>query len=355
MIVASIVGARPQFIKCAAVSKEIREHFHEILIHTGQHYDYEMSKSFFNELKISQPDYNLGIGSGLQCWQIGMMMIKLEEIILDKKPDLIIVYGDANSTAAASIVAAKSNIPLAHIEAGLREFKKNIPEEINKLITDILSDFYFCPTETAVSNLKNMGIEKNVFKVGDVTLDIIYNNLKRIEENKSVLKKYNLEEKDYYFMTCHRASNTNNIEHLKQILSVLKDIDGQIIFPLHPRTSKAIKQNGLEKILNIGNLIVTSPTGYFETQTLIKHAKMVLTDSGGVIKEAYFYKTPTIILDMQTEWVETVSEGWSYIAGPNRERILNRIRNFKIPDFHSNCLGDGKASEKIVKILIKEL
>ena len=347
----TVVGTRPNFMKYAPVSKELRKIFNEILVHTGQHYDYEMSKSFFDELEIPKPDFNLEVGSGPPCWQISKIMIKLEKIVLNEKPDLVIVYGDTNSTAAGAIVAAKNNIPLAHVEAGLREFDKSIPEEVNKLLTDIITDYYFCPTETGVQNLKSMGINKNVYNVGDVGIDIIFDNLERIEKNVQVLKRFNLSRKEYYFVTCHRASNTDNISNLIEILSSFKGIEGDIIFPIHPRTSKVINENKLDKMLDLDNLIITPPLGFFDAQTLIRCAKMVLTDSGGVIKEAYFHKTPGIIFDTQTEWVETVNEGWNYIAGPNKNKILERIDSFRIPSIHTNCLGDGKASEKIKNIL----
>lgn len=347
----AVVGVRPQFIKHAPVSKELRKVFREVLVHTGQHYDYEMSKSFFDELDIPEPDFNLEIGSGLPCWQIGSIMIELEKIILSEKPVLMIVYGDTNSTAAAAVAAAKNNIPLAHIEAGLREFNKAIPEEVNKLLTDSVTDYYFSPTETGVENLKKAGITENVYNVGDVGIDVVFNALDRIERNVQVLKRFNLRRKEYYFVTCHRASNIDKVSNLIEILSTFKEIEGDIIFPIHPRTRKAIKENKLDDMVDLDNLKIVPPLEFFDTQVLIRCAKMVLTDSGGVIKEAYFHKTPGIIIDTQTEWIETVNEGWNYIAGPNRDKILEKVKNFKIPSVHSNCLGDGRASEKIKNIL----
>lgn len=350
-----VVGARPQFIKLAPLSKALRKSFNEVIVHTGQHYDYEMSKSFFDELGIPTPDYNLEVGSGKSGWQIGTMLIKLEEIFLKENPDAVIVFGDTNSTAAAAIAAVKNNIKLAHVEAGLREFDKSIPEETNKLITDILCDYYLCPTPTAISILKDMGIEKGVYNVGDVMIDIIEQNLQKIKDNKEILKKNGIKEKEYVFLTCHRAANTDNVDNLKQILSSLSKIKETIIFPIHPRTKKVIEQNNLEHLISIPNLILVSPIGYFDTQTLIHYAKYVLTDSGGVTKEAYYHKVQGILLDKQTEWVETIKEGWNFQAGPNEAKIVDAVSKLGNPIEHSNCLGDGFASEKIVEILLKEL
>jgi len=347
----SVVGARPQFIKCAALSKQIRKHFTEIIIHTGQHYDYEMSKSFFDELGIPEPNYNLEIGSGKPAWQIASMMIKLEEIFEKEKPDCVIVFGDTNSTAAATIAAVKNNIKVAHIEAGLREFDKSIPEETNKLITDALCDYYFCPTPTAVSILKNMGITEHVYNVGDVMIDIIEDNFEKIKSNNSILLKNNVQEKNYVFVTCHRAANTDNIENLKQILIALNEIKYSLIFALHPRTKKIIEQNNLEYLLESPYIKVVNPLGYFDTQTLIHCAKYVITDSGGVTKEAYYHKVQGILIDKQTEWVETLNEGWNFQAGPNTKKILENIAMLGSPKAQKNCLGNGDASIKIATIL----
>ena len=351
----TVVGARPQFIKLAALSPHIRKYFTEVIVHTGQHYDSNLSDNFFQELNIPQPDYNLEIGSGTAGYQIGNMILKLEKVFVKENPCCVIVFGDTNSTAAASIVAAKLNIKLAHIEAGLREFDKSIPEETNKLITDILTDFYFCPTDTGVSILKSMGITNNVFNVGDVMIDLIEENRIRIESETKILSEFNLTKKDYVFATIHRASNTDNSENLKEILNTLSQIKQKIVFPIHPRTYSIIQNLGLSATLKSDNIIITEPLGYFDTQTLIHYAKFILTDSGGVTKEAYYHKTQAILLDKQTEWIETVNEGWNIQAGPSEKNILNAILSLKMPESQSSFLGSGDASKKISYILHDKL
>ncbi|MEY4877038.1 MAG: hypothetical protein RL708_2187 [Bacteroidota bacterium] len=348
----SVVGARPQFIKLAPLSKAIRKEFDEIIIHTGQHYDAGMSGNIFKELGIPDPNYNLGIGSDTPCRQIARMLIEMEDIFLKEKPDCVIVFGDTNSTAAASIAAIKTKSKLAHIEAGLREFNKHIPEESNKLITDILSDFYFCPTPKAIDILKSMGITQHVYNVGDVMIDIIEQNIPAIEANQhSIFEKYGIKKKEFVFMTCHRASNTDDVSNLRNILEAIQSFKEMVIFPIHPRTLKVVKENGMENLIHQPNIILTEPLGYIDSQTLIRFAKFVYTDSGGITKEAYFHHTPGILTDTQTEWVETVQEGWNQQAGPLKHNIIEAYNNIKIPTLNSNCLGDGMASEKITAIL----
>ena len=349
----TIVGARPQFIKAAPLSKAIAEseNLMEVMVHTGQHYDYALSQQFFDELGLPTPQYNLEIGSARHAVQMGQILIKLDAVLEIEKPDMVIVFGDTNSTAAAAIAAAKNNIPLAHVEAGLREWNKMIPEEINKLLTDAVTDLYFCPTQTGVENLKKSGITQNVFNTGDIGIDLIVNNLDKIENNQSILKNLEMTGGSYFFMTCHRASNTNDVENLKQILSIFEDISEPIIFPIHPRTRAIIEQNGLGHFLEKKNLKAIEPIGFWDTQTLIRHAKMVLTDSGGVVKEAYFHQIPCLIMDKQIEWIESVNEGWSHIVGASQENILNKIHNFGIPTSQSHFLGNGTAAKQIVSHL----
>ncbi|HRG59935.1 MAG TPA: UDP-N-acetylglucosamine 2-epimerase (non-hydrolyzing) [Bacteroidia bacterium] len=343
----TVVGARPQFIKCAALSKEVRKYFTEIIVHTGQHYDKNLSEDFFTELNIPSPDYNLNAISENGVLQIADIMVKLNKVVLAEKPDCIIVFGDTNSTAAASIVAAKNQIKLAHVEAGMREFDKSIPEETNKLITDILADYYFCATPTALKWLSEMGISNNVFHTGDIMIDLIELFRQNIELNNSILNRFRLNQKQYIFATCHRAANTENKNNLKEILSGLSQINIPIVLPLHPRTKKAIEHFELSEYLSSKNIIVCEPLGYVDTQTLIMNAHMVITDSGGVTKECYYHKVPGILTDTQTEWIETVSEGWNVQVGPVAHKIVSAFNNCKIPNEQHSVLGKGDASKKI--------
>jgi UDP-N-acetylglucosamine 2-epimerase (non-hydrolysing) len=347
----TIVGARPQFIKCAALSKEIRKYFTEIIVHTGQHYDHNLSDDFFKELDIPSPNYNLNANLSIGINQIADIMLKLNIIVLHEKPDCILVFGDTNSTAAGAIVAAKNNIKLAHIEAGMREFDKSIPEETNKLITDILADFYFCATPTAIHWLKDMGITKNVFHTGDIMIDLIETFRNKIESNIEILNRFNVNKQSYIFATCHRAANTENKEHLEEILKAFSQINLPIIFPLHPRTKKAIENFELTSYLQSQNIHVCEPLGYVDTQTLIKYAKLVITDSGGVTKECYYHKVPGILTDKQTEWVETVNEGWNIQTGPYAAKIIEAFKSFIVPTNQTNMLGKGDAAFKTAQKL----
>jgi UDP-N-acetylglucosamine 2-epimerase len=352
-----VVGARPQFIKLAPLMHEILKHdqLEPIIIHTGQHYDANLSANFFEELNIPNPQFNLEVGSQNAIQQIAEIMVKMDPIIKNINPQLIIVFGDTNSTAAASIVAAKNNIKLAHVEAGLREWNKSIPEETNKLITDALTDFYFCPTLTAVEILKKQGINDGVLLSGDIGMDILLSNKSMIErETSEVMSRFSINKNEYYLVTCHRTSNTDNKENLKNIIDALNKLEKKVIFPIHPRTQKMIQFFDIQKTI-ANHIRLVSPIGFIETQVLIKNARMVLTDSGGIIKEAYFHKTPSVIIDKQTEWVEIVEERWSKVVGPNTNLILESIKDNKIPTIHSYKLGDGTASKKIVQYLIEKL
>jgi UDP-GlcNAc3NAcA epimerase len=353
----TIVGARPHFVKAAMVSKAIESHpnLHEVIVHTGQHYDRELSENFFEELALPQPVYRLGIGSGRAAWQMGQMIIAIDEVLAIENPDIVIVYGDTNTTAAGAIAAAKNNIPLAHIEAGLREFNKQIPEEVNKLLTDSVTDLFFCPTSTAVDNLEKMGITKGVHWVGDVGIDLLLAFQKKIQSASVLMNQLQLLPRHYYLLTCHRAANTNSVDPLKNILEACTSLDKPVVFPIHPRTAKAIDTFHLNHYLDGTNIIRLQPLGFWDLQRLLSHAKMAITDSGGIIKEAYFHKVPAIIIDQQTEWIETVEEGWNQISGPDTQRILGAISNFKRPTRHSNCFGDGTAAKKTVALIAQYL
>jgi len=349
MKIASIVGARPQFIKCNPVSKELRKDHQEVLIHTGQHYNYEMSKLFFEQLGIPKPDYNLGVGSGSHGEQTGKMLIEIEKILLKEKPDLVLVYGDTNSTLAGALAAVKLHIVIGHVEAGLRSFDKKMPEEINRVLTDHCSDLLFSPTRTGVINLEREGITKGVHLTGDVMYDALLNNLK-IAEKSSILDELNVKNEEFYLTTVHRPENTDNIKNLSKILQVLSRINGKVIFPVHPRTMKFIKNNNLEKMID-ENVIMIKPVGYLDFIWLEKNAKKILTDSGGIQKEAYMLKVPCITLRENTEWVETVKDGWNVLAGTNEEEILNSVKNFNPGGKQKKCFGNGTGSKQIKKIL----
>lgn len=347
----TVIGARPQFIKCAPVSRQLKNHFDEILVHTGQHYDENMSRVFFEELQIKKPDYNLNVGSASHATQTANIMIKLEEVIQKTKPNYIIVYGDTNSTLAGSVVAAKLHIPIAHIEAGLRSFNKLMPEELNRICTDHYSEILFCPSKVAVNNLRKEGITKNVFMVGDVMKDAVLQNIKKTDW-LTVVKKYNLaNDEKFFFFTLHRQENTDNTERLTRIFSMLKLTGLKVIFPVHPRTKKVIANYSIKVPRNI---FMVKPVNYLESLSLQKHSQTVITDSGGIQKEACFLSTPCITLRDETEWVETVKKGYNTIVGTDAEKFKKALETYSHRDnlFTSNNLyGDGKASVKIAHIL----
>lgn len=288
MKILTVVGARPQFIKAAAVSRVIRKHHREVLVHTGQHYDRNMSK-VFEELNIPEPDYNLGVGSGSHGRQTGTMLIKLEEVYEKEKPDLVLVYGDTNSTLAGALCASKLLIPVAHVEAGLRSFNMEMPEEQNRVLTDHISNILFVPTKSAEKNLKGEGIKKGIYNVGDVMFDAIL-DFKKLAENRSeIIRDLHLEGREYVLATIHRAENTNHIKRLGDIVSALNECGRTIVLPLHPRTKKYMSDYGLKFNKNVK---VTDPVGYLEMINLEMNSQKIVTDSGGVQKEAFFMKNP---------------------------------------------------------------
>jgi UDP-N-acetylglucosamine 2-epimerase (non-hydrolysing) len=348
MKISSVVGARPNFIKLAPVSRELRKEFDEIIIHTGQHYDYEMDKIFFDELGIPEPDYHLGVGSGTHGYQTGEMIKRVEEVLMKEKPDLVIVYGDTNTTLAGALAAVKLHIKVAHVEAGLRSFDKRMPEEINRVLVDHCSDILFCPTKTAVENLKREGIVEGVYLVGDVMVDILKECIEIAEKRSKILDELDLKPKDYYLATVHRAENTDDFERLKNIVEAFCEV-GNIVFPCHPRTEKRLKEYGLWNKLT-KNVKVIKPVGYLDMLILEKNAKKIITDSGGVQKEAYILKVPCITLRETTEWIETVEDGWNILVGADKEKIIRAISNSKSMGYQRNVFGSC-ASKKIVNII----
>uniref|UniRef100_UPI0040485D55 non-hydrolyzing UDP-N-acetylglucosamine 2-epimerase n=1 Tax=Aliarcobacter sp. TaxID=2321116 RepID=UPI0040485D55 len=358
MKILTILGARPQFIKAGSVSREIGKHkeIEEIIVHTGQHYDANMSDIFFDEMQISKPNYFLGIGGKSHGAMTGQMIEKIEEVALKEKPDWIMVYGDTNSTLAGAIVASKLHIKLAHIEAGLRSFNMKMPEEVNRILTDRVSNILFCPTDTAIHNLKNEGYENldiRIVKSGDVMQDgaIFYKNL---AVKPSIIQNSKLNIQNYILCTIHRAENTDDEIRLKSIFEALNEIakEKQVILPLHPRTRNIL--NNLK--LNIQNLTLIDPVGYLEMVWLIDNCDFVMTDSGGLQKEAYFFEKQCITLRDETEWVELVECGANTLVGADKEKILKVYRSdskFNIQNSTLDLYGDGKASENIIKELIK--
>lgn len=348
MKIVTVIGARPQFIKAAAVSKKIRQDNEEIIIHTGQHYDENMSRVFFEELEIPKPDYNLNVGSGSHGYMTGTMLIKIEEILKDVKPNCVLVYGDTNSTIAGALAASKMLIPVAHVEAGLRSFNMAMPEEQNRILTDHISKILFAPTKTAVKNLNNEGIRSGVYNTGDVMYDAILFFSSIAKRKSSILSSIGLSSGEYILTTIHRAENTDSPERLKNIVDALSDSGEKIVLPLHPRTKKFMEEYGLKFGANI---YIIEPVGYLDMIMLEMNSKKIVTDSGGVQKEAFFLAKPCITLRDETEWVETVENGWNMIAGCSKDKIIDYIRNFIPKNERKNHFGDGDASGNIVRIL----
>jgi UDP-GlcNAc3NAcA epimerase len=348
MKVASIVGARPQFIKAAPLDRELRRDHQHLLIHTGQHYDYTMSAVFFDELGIPEPDYNLGIGSASHGRQTGEMLMGIEETLLREQADCVVVYGDTNSTLAGALAAAKLHLPLAHVEAGLRSYNRDMPEEINRVLTDHAADLLFCPTETAVENLAREGLTEGVHNVGDVMYDAVLQSMGAVERPSAVLDSLGLETGSYSLATVHRAGNTDDLQNLSSILEALNEVEEAVVFPAHPRTRQAVEGIGYAPPPHVHLL---EPVGYLEMLKLEKNARLVVTDSGGVQKEAFFFGVPCVTLREETEWVETVEAGWNTLVGTNKERILQAVHTFLPEGDQPQVFGDGKASEKIVRHL----
>ncbi|HOS68413.1 MAG TPA: UDP-N-acetylglucosamine 2-epimerase (non-hydrolyzing), partial [Methanoculleus sp.] len=317
MKIVSIVGARPQFIKCAPVSRELRKEHKEILVHTGQHYDHGMSAVFFEELAIPEPDYNLGIGSGTHGRQTGAMLGAIEDVLEKEEPEIVLVYGDTNSTLAGALAAAKMHVPVAHVEAGLRSFDRRMPEEVNRVLTDHASDILFCPTATAVRNLAAEGVTEGVFLVGDVMVDAMNHNRTVAEERSRILEDAGVRPGEYLVVTVHRPSNTDSRENMAAIIGALGEAGVPVVFPVHPRTRKFLLGYDLLAAMP-ENIRITEPLGYLDMLRLMAHAKKILTDSGGVQKEAYMLGVPCITLRENTEWVETVEAGWNVLVGAER-------------------------------------
>lgn len=357
----TVVGARPQFIKSAPVSHALRKYskYHEVLVHTGQHYDRNMSETFFDELDMNPPAYNLGTGSGSHAEQTAKIMERFETVLTKERPQLIIVYGDTNSTLAGALTASKLHIPIAHVEAGLRSFNRRMPEEINRIVADHISELLFCPTKRAVLNLNNEGIKENVFYCGDVMFDAALEFSKKAEERGFSHNRLEISKKGYVLATVHRAENTDNRQRLSNILLALQKVsrDLPVVMPLHPRTRKMIHYFALEDRLQ--GLSVTEPLGFLDMLYYEKNASLIITDSGGVQKEAYFCRVPCVTLRDETEWVETLEAHWNVLADVDSiEGINEPIRAslfFSGTRLNIDEYGDGRASQKIVQELERYL
>jgi len=350
--IVSIVGARPEFIQASPLSRKLREKFTEVLVHTGQHYDPNMSDVFFKELGLPKPDYNLGVGSGPHGEQTGRMLTEIEKVLLKEIPDVVVIFGDTNSALAGALAAAKLHIKVAHVEAGLRSFNRLMPEELNRVLIDHLSDFLFCPTETAIQNLRKEGITKGVFNTGDVMYDSILQLYGKAEKESKILQTLNLTPKTYLYATVHRAENTDDLNRLRSIIDSFAESGETILFPIHPRTRKAAIDYKLE-VNRIPNIHLIEPIGYLDNIILMGSAKKILTDSGGVQKQAFFLKVPCITLRDETEWVETVAAGWNIIVGADKRKIIDAIKRFSPVLKQTKTFGNGNAAGKITDLLEK--
>ncbi|MDP1571607.1 MAG: UDP-N-acetylglucosamine 2-epimerase (non-hydrolyzing) [Vicinamibacterales bacterium] len=349
--VLSIVGARPQFIKAAPVHRALAARCQVVQVHTGQHYDDNMSAVFFRELGLPAPDIDLGVGSGSHARQTAAMLERLEPVLTAERPDWVVIYGDTNSTLAAAITAAKLTMPVAHVEAGLRSFNRAMPEEQNRLVADHLSSLLFCPTEAAVSHLKAEGITAGVHLVGDVMEEALADAVVRARQESTAIERLGLGRSRYAVATVHRAENTDSPERLAGILAALNQLRDTVVFPVHPRTRKAI--DALDWTPG-AHVRMVDPQGYLDMVQLVSGASLVLTDSGGLQKEACWMGVPCVTLRDETEWEETVSRGWNVLAGADTTRIVTAARTIKAPSPWPPARGAGSPSAEIARLLLGE-
>ena len=348
MRILSIVGARPEFIQAWPVSLALHDDHEEILVHTGQHYDYQMSQSFFDQLEIQEPNYNLDVGSGSHGIQTGEMLARLETVMLEESPDVVIVRGDTNSTLAGALAASKLNIPVVHIEAGERSYRRDMPEEINRIVADQLASLHLCASKTAITRLKQEGIEGSAFWVGDVMLDAIERIRPIARETSRILEDLDLNPQTYCLLTLHRAANTDDDARLSKLVDLINRLDERIVFPVHPRTQKSLRR--IDALFN-SHVITTEPMSYFDIVILEENARLIATDSGGVQREAYFARVPCLTLREETEWTETIEVGWNRLMGIEPEQVLAHWDTFEEPRTHPSLFGDGRAAERIVRLI----
>ena len=354
MNVASIVGARPNFVKLGPIHKSlISAGIDHLIIHTGQHYDYEMSEIFFKDFELPKPDTHLGVGSGSSCFQIGEIVKRMEENLTQRHVDLVLVYGDTNSTLAGAICANKCNIKLGHIEAGLRSNDFTMPEENNRVLTDNLSNYLFAPTQNAVNNLKKERTRGKVYNTGDLSVEII-DNTKVISKGSKILDILSLKSRSYLLLTMHRAENTSSRDYFIQLLKAFESLaDRTIVFPIHPRTKKMFKTFGLlDRLVKCSNVKTLLPIGYIDFIALLQNALKVVTDSGGIQKEAYLLKIPCITMRKNTEWVETVKGQWNILTGIESQKIVDAVkRRSPTSNYSKSAFGNGKTSQIISELI----
>jgi len=352
----TIIGARPQFIKAATITRALarRSDAHEVYLHTGQHYDHNMSKVFFEELELPEPKYNLGVQSSRHGEMTARMLAGIESVLIDEQPDWVLVYGDTNSTLAGALAAAKLHVPVAHVEAGLRSFNRAMPEEINRVLTDHIAELLFAPTETAVRNLQLENRPTDCIRqVGDVMFDATQHALDAADTD-ALIKRFNLTPGKYVAATIHRAENTDDAMRLHTWFSGLNQAAAcePVVMPLHPRTRAKMEQHQMPKS-DYPNIQIIDPLSYLEMTSLIAQARLVATDSGGVQKEAYFHRKPGIILRTETEWVELISAGWSQLAPCNANVLAQTVANFQpLQEWSAKMFGDGHAAEAIVEDML---
>jgi UDP-GlcNAc3NAcA epimerase len=351
--VISVVGARPQFVKLGPVSRALRARgIEEFVLHTGQHYDFEMSESFFHELSLPAPDVNLGITGSSPAHQVGCMVPAVAEVIDREKPSMVLVFGDTSSTLAAALAAAYAHVPVAHVEAGMRSFNRSMPEELNRVVVDHLSSLLLTPSRAAEENLRAEGIATSTF-VGDVMYDVVRSVTGSPAGQEAVLRRFDVVRRQYVLATVHRASNTDDVAALRSVLEILTRLDVPVVFAVHPRTRKAIADAGLEPRLSASRVRAVRPLTYVETMALAGSARRVFTDSGGLQKEAFYLGVPCTTLRSETEWVETVDLGWNTVVGTDVEKALASLALPAPPAPASNPYGDGTAGERIAAAIAR--
>jgi UDP-GlcNAc3NAcA epimerase len=347
MRVVTVVGNRPQFVKAAAVSRPLRERHDEVLVHTGQHYDADMSQVFFDELPVPAPDYFLGVGSAPAAVQTARMLEALAPVLSQAEPELVIVYGDTNSTLAGALAAAQAHVPVAHVEAGMRSFDRTMPEELNRVLTDHASDLLLCSTQTAVDNLAREGIDRAVHLVGDTMADVALSTARVASERRDVLAQHGVSPGAYVLVTAHRAGNVDDPERLAALVELVLALPSPVVFPVHPRTRARLESSGLlGRLEGDEGTVLTSPLGYMELLALAIHSRAVVTDSGGLQKEAYLVAVPCVTLRDRTEWVETVEAGWNTLVDLDADAAVAALENPRPAD-HPDLYGGGQAGTRI--------